>query len=181
MKTAGFYLLAVFFLIVITENGSVAALYQWQDGKGGVHFTDNPESIPAAYRKKATVRDLNDHEIPPVSDTAKPVDRQQGEPLPALQKDTSPPEKGMEYWQMRYGSLRSELKRLKDGLGTKKEEMSSYRHKWLVSQKRVEHQNMNQVEGEIAKDETRIKELEKQLEALDVEAARNAVPLDWRK
>jgi hypothetical protein len=37
------------------------------------------------------------------------------------------------------------------------------------------------MEDEINRDEERITELERQLEALDAEAARNSVPFEWRQ
>jgi hypothetical protein len=166
----------IFLLIVLCENYSVAAVYQWEDKKGVVHFTDNPETIPAKYRNSVKTDLKNDDSSPPSNYAIPPVHQQ---------PDSSPPmrdiDKGEDYWRSRYALLRMEIKGLRDGFVVKKDQMNEFRRKWLVTQKRVERQSMNRLEDEIGRDEERIKELERQLESLDGEAARNAVPLEWRR
>jgi chromosome segregation ATPase len=180
MKTITFLLL--FFLqILLVGNYSVAAMYKWEDSKGGIHFTDNPDSIPAKYRKNAINRDSRENSSPTSVNIETPAQQAQSEPVQPAAKESSVVEKGREYWQPRFNAIRTELKGLKAGLEGKRERMNEYRRKWLVTQKRVERQSFNQIEDEINKDEERIKDLEKQLEALDAEAARNAVPFEWRQ
>lgn len=33
-------------------DGSLADIYRWEDDGGGVHFTDNPENIPAKHKSR---------------------------------------------------------------------------------------------------------------------------------
>jgi hypothetical protein len=44
---------AIFILSLASAVPSLADIYRWEDGSGGVHFTDDPSTIPAKYRGKA--------------------------------------------------------------------------------------------------------------------------------
>ena len=37
---------------LVAANAFPKELYRWTDEQGGVHFTDNPDSIPEKYRSK---------------------------------------------------------------------------------------------------------------------------------
>jgi cell division protein FtsB len=77
--------------------------------------------------------------------------------------------------------LRAEIKLLKDGLPAKREALTEVNRRKIKFQKGSDRSAFNELSAEITRDEERIKELEKQLYDLDMEAARNAVPLEWRK
>ena len=36
---------------------AIAQTYRWTDRQGVIHFTDNPEAVPPAYRKRAIVEE----------------------------------------------------------------------------------------------------------------------------
>jgi hypothetical protein len=181
MTRLTFLLLVLFLQILLVVNFSVAAMYKWEDSKGGVHFSDNPDSIPLKYRKNAINRDAREGSPPTSVNIKTPTQQVPTEPVQSDAINSPVVEKGRDYWQTRFNGLRTELNGLKAGLEAKRERMNEYRRKWLVTQKRVERQSFNQIEDEINKDEERIKDLEKKLEALDSEAARNAVPFEWRQ
>jgi len=151
-----------------------AAVYRWVDGNGSVHFSDNPETIPQKYKKQAETIDQGGDNKPT------DVQVQSGVVQSPLQ---TPPvtDKGQEYWHNRFNDLNVKLKGLKEGLDIKRKTMIEYRHKWLTNQKRTDRQALNQIEVEIGRDEEQIKDIENQLESLDAEAARNAVPFEWRR
>jgi len=178
MKTLMVFLLMMCLQFLTAGTYSSAAVYSWKDSRGVTHFTDTPESIPPEFLEKAVNRDLKES-YSEVSDSEPPVHPQVR--YPVITSSERPGGMSRGGWQNRYASLRREISGLKAGISAKKEKMTEYRRKWITSRKRGERQNMNTMEGEIARDEERIRDLEKQLEALDLEAARNAVPLDWRK
>lgn len=47
--------LLAFLLTLSAALPAAADTYQWTDGKGVVHFTDDPSTIPPRYRRKAKV------------------------------------------------------------------------------------------------------------------------------
>ena len=150
--------------------------YEWKDADGGVHFSDSLESVPAKYRSQLIRRDMPEdtETIQPAVKSEKVTDKPQ-------EKSAGTDAKQRIYWQGRFQKLRSEIDRLKKGIPGKQEEINQLRHKWVTSLKRTDRSALNQKEDELAADGNRIKELEKQLEELDIEAAQNAVPLEWRK
>lgn len=48
--------LCVLVMLVMVGLTAHAATYRWVDSRGNVNFTDDPDSIPAEYRKKAETR-----------------------------------------------------------------------------------------------------------------------------
>jgi hypothetical protein len=161
---------------ILLPSNSSAEFYEWKDAEGASHFTDNLESVPQQYRKKLIKREMT-NETPrpePAATRSEPAPVE-----PAAASGTSG--KGEDYWRTRFLNLRNELDGLKRVLPLKRDEMNQKRRQWVVSQKRSDRMALNEIENEVAADETRITELEKQLEQLDVEAAQSAVPLEWRK
>jgi hypothetical protein len=153
---------------------SFAGIFQWEGSDGVVHFTDNPANIPSAYRKKARELDLKSDVSTPaaaIPETA-PVAQKQGP------GDVQPDE---QLWKRRYALLRAEIKSLNDGLPARREELIEIGRKRTKFQKGSDRIAYNNLSAAITRDEERIKELEKKLEELDLEAARSAVPLEWRK
>ena len=45
--------IALVWLIGVSVSPALAQLYRWTDDTGKVHITDNPETIPPAYRDRA--------------------------------------------------------------------------------------------------------------------------------
>lgn len=180
MKTMTFLLLATILQIMLMGDFSVAAVYKWEDAQGAVHFTDNPDAIPLKYRNKAKNLEPNETFSEPVANKESSLP-QQAESVQPPETQNAGDSRGKEYWQMRFNTIRNDIKFIKDGLPGKRERMEEYRHKWVVKQKRADRQTLNQIEDDIRSDEEKIKDLEKQLDMLDVEASRSAVPMEWRQ
>ena len=160
-------------LIVAVAAEVPAATYQWEDSKGGMHFTDNPDNIPKKYRGK--VRELES--IAPsatsiIPDTA-PVQPSSSVTAGRTQDET--------VWRQRYASIRGELASIRERIATKKEKLQELRRQRTLFHKVSDRLAYNDLEREIGQDEDRVSQLEKELADLDVEAAREAVPLEWRK
>ncbi len=160
--------------VVLGSYGdSLAGIFQWEDSDGVVHFTDNPDNVPSVYRKKIRELDLKD-DVSPAASVA-------GKAPPAKTPGTVDAQRNEQVWRRRYASLRAEIKLLQDHLPAKREELTELSRRRTKFQKGSDRVAFNDLSAEIKGDEEHIKELEKQLYDLDIEAARNAVPLEWRK
>jgi hypothetical protein len=180
MRYFSWFLLTFFFFSI----PAVAAMYEWTDDKGVVNFTDNPDSIPAKYRNKAKKRPsikAEPSESVPVQ-TRQPVETPSSvKPMPQSANEVLYGGHDEEWWRSRYGGLHDELKAIQDGLPGKREDLSAARRKFTVYQYPQYRKAYYDLMAEIENDESRINELNNQLETLDTEAARAGVPLDWRK
>jgi chromosome segregation ATPase len=171
----------IIFLIPISAH---AAVYEWKDDKGVVNFTDNPDKIPAKYMKRVKKRptvDIDTAESTP----AAPQDTQRKTPAAAesvaKEKESLYGGHNEEWWSSAFVKIREELKTIQDKLSEKKQDLEVARRKMVIYQYPKYRQAYYDVKSEIEKDEARIEELNKQLESLDNDASRAAVPLDWRK
>jgi hypothetical protein len=177
-----------------------ATVYEWVDGQGVVHMTDEPEKVPDQYRMKMKTREMDTREVQA--------------PLPAAAEKTAPvvQEKKAElygdqdegWWRTSFKTIRDELKRLRAKLPAKKEVLPQLHRRWVISmgkmpgqgqsadnpnsyitdsslstpgQRRIDYYNQK---NEIEKDEARISELEQQLAALEARADWFGVPAGWR-
>lgn len=181
MKKLILCLLITSLQLVFAGQYSVAATYKWVDGNGVMHFSDNPESVPLKYRNQAKDPDPAGSVDVSEPSAINPEPVRQPDPSRSAQEEPARSEKGKDYWQMRFSAIRLEQKGLKGNLETSKGKLAEARHKWLTTQRRADRQALNQIEDEMARDEGRIKELDKKLEELDAEATRSAVPFEWRK
>ncbi len=177
--------LVVLVVTILWVPITYGATYRWVDEKGVVNFTDDPDKIPPRYLKKA--RKITDLPLSAPSGSS-----QQGrgsEPPPRVggtggSSQQAPPLIGGEdeqAWRARFSSLREEIKALREGLPKKEEELVQLRRKRVIYKGAQERVAYYAKKEEIEQDEARIKELEAQLAALDQEAAKAGVPLEWRK
>ena len=114
------------------------------------------------------------------------------------------------WWRGRYADVRNEIKRIQDALPAKNDELEKLHRKWVISKGRkpgegetrddrfvkpppgegeLSHALSNpgryrsayyEKKSDIEKDETRIKELQENLNNLEVEAGKAGVPMEWR-
>lgn len=164
-------------IVTILISLAQADTYRWADDMGVVHFTDDPDRIPPRYLKRV-------QEIP-----ADPSSKQQDNaPMPL----TAPPSQtgsglvlpgglSEQAWRSRFTTIRAEMKVLQDGLTTKREALDQLRRKRIIYQRSQDRLAYSEQADEIERDEVRIKELEAQLSALEIEASRAGVPLEWRR
>jgi hypothetical protein len=161
-------------MLLVAASDLQAAFYEWTDAGGVVHFTDNRDSIPAAYRKK--VRKIEMREEPaaavPAAQPPQPVP-QGAQPLPGGH--------GEGWWRTRFTSLRAEAKALQEGVPVKQANLAELRRQHAIYGRATDRSAANALEAEIAADQTRLVGLQKKLDDLDLEASRAAVPLEWRK
>jgi len=163
-------------------------MYQWVDEGGTVTFTDNPMSMPGKYAKKVKKRESI-----------------RGDPMPAAVRDDAPlMRRGVtskierygghdeNWWRGRFGDLRSNIQAIKDSLPEKEARLRGLHFKKVASnsvgmspgcsgnprRNKVAYLDLH---AEIQADKEHLATLEKELEMLEIDAARAGVPLEWRK
>lgn len=160
---------------------ALADIYQWVDDNGLVHFTDDPDRIPARYQNR--VRETPSPTVLHPDDSAMRNTPSQN----PLQSSDSAPDANLpgglseDEWRSRFAAIRTEIKDLRDKLPKKREELNQLRRMRVIYQRVQDRTAYNEKQAEVDRYEARIKELEGQLSALDTEASRAAVPMDWRQ
>ena len=171
----------VLFLVLLTQlfpSAVQAAFYQWDDTAGVTHFTDNPDSIPSRYQKRA--KKLNMTDQPAAS-------REEASPAPTGGAGTAAPVaqslggQSESWWRGHFSALRSEQKALLAGLTDKQARLVELRRKRVIYMRAQDREAVNSMQAEISVDELRISELQKQIDDLDQQATRAAVPVEWRQ
>ena len=170
------FLLLLLMVLLAGAGTGQAATYEWVDAGGVVHFTDDPGNIPEKYRDKAKKLENGIPNI--ISEPAAP---------PAAPTITGGMTEGanaghdQQWWHSRYTELRNEIKGVREALPQKKEKLVELRRKRVIFQRGSDRVAYNDLAKEIAADEARLQQLEEQLAALDQEAAKAGVPLEWRQ
>jgi DNA repair exonuclease SbcCD ATPase subunit len=175
------WLLMIIFLIPISAH---AAVYEWKDDKGVVNFTDNPDKIPVKYMKRVKKRPSIDVDTTESTPSAVQDVQRKTSAAPesaAKEKELLYGGHNEEWWRSAFAKIREELKTIQDKLPEEKQDLEAARRKMAIYQYPKYRQAYYDLKSEIEKDEARIEELNKQLESLDNDASRAAVPLDWRK
>ncbi len=152
-----------------------AATYEWVDVGGVVHFTDDPGNIPEKYREKAKKQENGVQNI--ISEQPAPP----AAAIPGGMTEGANAGHDQQWWRSRYAELRNEIKGIREGVPQKKEKLDALRRKRVVFQRGSDRVAYNDLAKEIAADETRLQELDEQLAALDQQAAKAGVPLEWRQ
>lgn len=170
---------ALFVMLACLTVTATAETYRWEDSKGVVHFTDDREKIPSKYRKKALERAGQEYgQQAPATEAARKPAPPPG-PVDGAVSDTVAPNRDI--WQSRFQSLRSEKTMLENRLTAKRQELTDAqwrRRKFARPANRVE---TTALEEEIIQTETRVREIDKALADLEIEASKAAVPLEWRR
>lgn len=154
-------------------SAAMADTYQWVDDKGGVHFTDDPDRIPARYQKR--VREIPSPRATSPSDDGVLQNQDTG------LESNLPGGLSEEEWRSRFAAIRTEMKDLREGLPKKQDELNQLRRMRIIHQRVQDRTSYAERKAAIDRDETRIKELEAQLSALEIEASRVGVPMEWRQ
>ncbi len=126
-----FIKLALFFAAALPSLAS-AATYQWRDDAGVLHFTDDSDRIPERYLKRVTETDSGD-----AGKGAASAQKKQEAPPAPVASGSAAKSVAQPAGANRRVLLEEELKRLKDALALKKEELARLQHKWVVSKGRT--------------------------------------------
>lgn len=168
-------------LLVLLQAAALPAradFYQWTDAQGVIHLSNDRDNIPGKYRKRA--RRVQDAAPPAVS--PKPAGGDPGAaPAEPAGQPILPGGHPESWWRERYFALRSDIAALEQGLPGKRVRLLEVQRERRIFMRARDREAANALESEIGRDETRIVELNKMLDALEAEAARAGVPLEWRR
>jgi hypothetical protein len=189
--------IAIFLWICFNPMSTACAdsgLYQWTDESGTVNYSDNTRNIPEKYQKGVKIRD-----------SIKARDSIKVEALPGQAQDkvtektqavtpAGPLYGGHDekWWRGRFADLNAKIKTIKETLSEEKEKLKKAHFKKVISSSigqptllagnpRKNRAAYQELYYKIKADEERATALEKELEALDIEASNVKVPLDWKK
>lgn len=178
MSVNGLRVLLIAVLLSAPAGYLHAAVYQWEDSSGVVHFTDSPDQVPGKYRKKAVER--RDFERVEQQPSTAAQDQAEKGRQPESVSDSDDARRELQ-WRDRFSQPRREIKALKYGLAVKRDRLAELRRQRTLFQRTSDRVEYNRLEAEISDDERRIAELEAQLSNLENEASRDGVPLEWRR
>ena len=174
----------LFFVVLLLQLYTTpvqAAYYQWVDEAGVTHFTDDPDSIPSRYQKRAKKLALPDEPAPA---RAAPGARA---PAPLAAPEDAAPGRGSfgghqeRWWRDRFAALRDEERALSAALPAKKAKLTELRRKRVIYMRAQDREAVNTLDAEISVDELRISELQSRIAELDQQAAKAGVPAEWRQ
>jgi len=159
------------------------AFYRWVDAEGVTHLTDDPDTIPARYQKRAKKLGLPE-ERPSSGAAGTP----QSPPQPAPQAPQpagaqEPPFGGHPepWWRENFSALRGELDTVQKDLADRQTKIAALRRKRAIYMRAQDREAVNAMQDAISADEVRIAQLQNQISALELEAAKAAVPVQWRQ
>ncbi|WP_243373325.1 DUF4124 domain-containing protein [Geotalea sp. SG265] len=164
--------------LLLPASPSAAAVYEWVDDSGVIHFTDNADKIPRKYQKKARMKGSDDGSVT-VTPATVPSDWQHERQATDVGMEPVRNDEGM--WRSRFGTLREEKKQIEKGLPAKREKLATLRRKRVIYQRGSDRTAYNELNADIERDEARIKELDQKLQELNAEASRAGVPMEWRQ
>jgi hypothetical protein len=175
--------LILFIATILFSFTVYATTYKWVDDKGVVNYTDDPDKIPAKYLKRVKKLPSTNAEGSPNVPAEKVREKTQTAPgaEPVVQnKEKLFGGHDENWWHSSFSGLHNELKEIEDALPGKKDELVALRRKMTIYQAGRDRKAYYDKLAEIEKDESRIKELNEQLNALDAEASKAGVPFEWR-
>lgn len=148
-----------------------ASVYRWTDRQGQDHYTDDPSTIPEAYRKKA--QKTSGREL---------MEVRTGEPAPTGDSGgwsaSSGPDE--ETWRKRFAEAQERISALEQQLAQDREQVRSSVPELRGGVPRTS-QAVVEARARIAENERALTAARQALEALDREASAEAVPREWRR
>ena len=163
-------------LLMMVAPAVSAEIYQWEDSRGVVHFTDNQDKVPLKYRAKAKVMDAG-----PAGNPASPAAKSpsRAEPAPNGEKRYGGNPEG--WWRSRFSLLRQELQTAEERLVAKKKEQTVLRRKRVIYHRAKDRVAYNAVADEITAIEGEIQAIQARLAKLESDADQAEVPAAWRR
>ena len=116
-------------------------MYQWQDDKGVVHFTDNSDKIPVRYERR--VKEITGNPAAEEKPKSAEAAAAQSAPPAVPVAATAAPDRRV-----------AELQAIRAGLPEKRKELAKLRHKWVLakgrnpSQEEIEKYEKKRAKGE---------------------------------
>ena len=172
-------LMLVVLVSICIGNVAWATVYEWVDSQGVVNMTDDPDNVPARYRKVMKTREIDtgDAATPAAAPETAPVE----EAVPQQVKAELYGGHGETWWRNSFKEAREKLTSLQDRIAGKKKSLEQLHRKRVLYQKSSDRVAYFELADEIAKDEERATALQGNLASLESQANEAGVPQLWRK
>lgn len=85
------------------------------------------------------------------------------------------------WWRQRFAILRGEISAIQDAVAQKRERLVELERERRIFTRARDREAVNLLKDEISGDEMRINQLMNQIDELEQEATRVAVPMEWRR
>lgn len=116
-------------MILVGNGVAEADLFQWEDERGGVHFTDSFDKVPKKYRSRARQREVQMQPVGQSSATSPTATDQPAPPAPPVVQPLS----SYDGWQARFSDLRQLLNAARERLAVKKVETQRAHRAYVIS------------------------------------------------
>jgi Domain of unknown function (DUF4124) len=172
-------LVLVVLIGMIIASAAWGAVYEWVDSKGVVNMTDDPDKVPAAYRKTMKSRDIDTREqVPPARDThLSPAGSYAG----SATQTGNYGGKDEQWWRSSFKSARSDIKRLQEQIEADKKSLEELHHRRVAFQKPSDRVEYFRLEEQNTREEGQLTALQEILANLGNRADSAGVPLGWRE
>jgi hypothetical protein len=168
----------VLVLVMFACPAVQAEIFEWIDGQGVVHFTDDLDKVPAKFRGKVQIKTpgagrdggATAEKVQPPGVAAPP---------PNVKKQLYGGH-DENWWRSSFNVAQGELKKLQDQLAEKNQSLTELHRKRVIYQKPSDRVAYNALAEEISGDEEKLKALQAQFAALQAEADNAGVPQEWR-
>jgi hypothetical protein len=170
--------IACTFLLI--GSAAWATVYEWVDNQGIVHMTDDPDKVPARYRKVMKARDID------TGGSAAPAAEPKGAVPSSEAGLPEEPEvllyggRNVRWWLGTFREARENIEKHNAQIAGKKKKLEQLRRKRVLYQKPSDRVAYYALMDEIARDEEQVKVLQKNLDDLESQADKAGVPQHWR-
>lgn len=166
---AGFVAIAVFSVPAL----ALADIYQWEDGAGVVHFTDDMKKVPDKYRDKMRVQ----KSVAPSTDSTAPKSDVKGDGK-AVSEDELYGDYTLQWWLETFRKKKNEVGQAVTLIETKKKFVQMFESGRRFGQiyEQADIEKYNAYKAELPADEQRLKEINEEVSELKRKAAILGVP-----
>ncbi|MCL2760951.1 MAG: DUF4124 domain-containing protein [Desulfuromonadales bacterium] len=142
-------------LLILFPSVAYSNIYQWTDDNGVRNFTDNPDSIPAKYRQKATVQKIEESDTTFQSDNSGTV---------SDKKETLYGGKTVQAWRDGYQQLRKDLEAKQAEYDALIQEQQATRRQRILFTRISDRERLNDIAKEL---DSKTEEIKNAKEAIE--------------
>lgn len=180
-------------VLLSASMASAQAIYRWVDEQGEVHYTDDKESIPEAQRPKAKQTKGSEIGLAPSPDGPRESSKRRSRPRAEESIDPDQAAKAAaeaqveQAWRARFREAHDRIADLERTLAKDRKTLENPGSAGLPLSKPdmygriLPSAEFEQVRERVASGERRLAQAREALADLEREAAREAVPLEWRR
>jgi uncharacterized protein DUF4124 len=165
-------------LLLFSGTAYCDMTYEWTDDRGGVHFTDDPATVPKKYRGK--IRATGTLEMEP-SAVSQPDMTPARKPEPQARSEELYGGLSLNGWRDSYAALRNREELLKKNVEDARRRHATAHRKKTVLQRAKDRQELMQAKDDLDKAEAALAENAMRIEQLEADAAKAGVPAIWRE